>query len=382
MTRREASWLELYMQYTAMHEAPQQFHLWTALAVLSGAVRRNIWLDRGYYQLFPNLYIILVAESAMLRKSTAARIGVRDFLTQVEDVKIVYEHITMEGLVDNMNRKPSSTAFVFAPELDVFLGGDATMSKKMIGFLTTMYDCPNEWEDTTRTHKTKMLKNAAITLLGATTPEGLCHFPQDSVGGGFSSRLMLVSGTQRRQHNPWPESQMPPEELKTRVGTVLKEIAGTEGVFSVTDDARRFYADWYRSIKEPSDPRMASFVERVHDHALRLAMLLSVSERSDLVMEDFHIAKAVDHLGDMIQFMPRALAHVGTTEHSRDASRIITQLRKADGRSMIHGELLSLNSWRMSAEEFRKVMQTLIERGTVDVTRKGKGMLYVLRREG
>jgi len=66
-------WLSSYLEYTSGQESPRNFHFWTGLSILGGALRRNVVLDRVYYKLFPNLYVILVAASAACKKKCSNR---------------------------------------------------------------------------------------------------------------------------------------------------------------------------------------------------------------------------------------------------------------------------------------------------------------------
>lgn len=76
MAQREA-FFDLYKQYTQGQESPESFHFWTAVGLVASVAGRSIWTDRGYYNLYPNHYIILVSKSALARKSTAfAKIGI------------------------------------------------------------------------------------------------------------------------------------------------------------------------------------------------------------------------------------------------------------------------------------------------------------------
>jgi hypothetical protein len=58
------NWIYKYLKYTDQMESPSSFHIWSALAALSCTLQRKVWINRGFYTLYPNQYIILVAESA------------------------------------------------------------------------------------------------------------------------------------------------------------------------------------------------------------------------------------------------------------------------------------------------------------------------------
>ncbi len=382
MPREVDNWLASYMEYSKTHEAPEVFHFWTAAAVLSGAIRRNIWLDRGFYKLFPNLYIVLIAESAKLRKSTAIGIGI-PLLRGVEEAQIIHERITAEKLIECLNRnirgQPDGTAFILAPELTVFLGGDDLNSRKLIAFLVSVHEGKDEWEYATIARDRRTLKNVLLTVIGASTPEWMRQIPEDAVGGGFAGRVIWVGAEKRRFSVAWPKVTKEEQDLKIKLTKTLQVISELRGEFTVSMEAYRLFDEWYGSIAEPDDPRIAGFIERMHDQALRVGMILSVAEGNSLVLEGAHIKRAIELLEGVARFMPRVLSFVGTSEHSRDAERILGQLQRAQRSELPHGQLLAMNSWKLSAEDFRKVMQTLSERDEVEVIEVGRKTIYKVK---
>ena len=92
-------WLEKYLEYTEDQESPSIFHLWVGLSLISAVLGRRVWIDRGYYFLFPNLYVVLVAGSARARKSTALGIGVGLLKKAGVDVNIISQKITPEAFI-------------------------------------------------------------------------------------------------------------------------------------------------------------------------------------------------------------------------------------------------------------------------------------------
>ena len=92
--------------------------------------------------IYPNQYIILVAESALCRKSTAANIAIKDILTQARTTRLLRQKMTAEFLCVELAKKELNNAVtIYAPELAVFLGASAFQSG-LIPLLTDLYDCP------------------------------------------------------------------------------------------------------------------------------------------------------------------------------------------------------------------------------------------------
>jgi hypothetical protein len=59
------NWLTDLVDVFAESESPERFFYWSGLAVLSATIRKNIFLDRHIYKLYPNIYVFLVAKSGM-----------------------------------------------------------------------------------------------------------------------------------------------------------------------------------------------------------------------------------------------------------------------------------------------------------------------------
>jgi len=381
MPRRLNDWLESYIQYCSGHEAPTIFHQWTGLSILSGAVRRNVWVDRGYYTLYPNLYVILVATSGRLRKSAATGIG-QNLLKDVPDIQVIHERVTMEALVECLDRRidgaPDGTAFIYAPEFTVLLGGDDPNSKRLIAFLVSVYEGKDTWEYTTITRGRRKLSNVLLTILGATTPEWMANIPRDAIGGGLiPGRVILVPGKDRQKNVAWPFISQDMKQMREELRRDLVDISLKRGELEVTPAARKLFSDWYDTIREPDDVRIANFVERIHDHVLKVAVLLSLARGDSLALQVKEMQEAITMLQEIEKQMPGILTHFGTSEHAQDMERVLNQLRQAGG-SISHSALLSKNSWKLSAEEFRKILQTLAERRMVEPSMEGRGIKYTL----
>src|SRR5215510_11282899 len=187
-------WLNQYLEFTHEHESPAMFHLWSGLTVLSGLLGRKVWMDKGFYRLYPNLFTVLVAGSARCRKTTAIEIavgltknvdGVRQLNGKVSAEKFLHIHT----IPDNQPQKPT---LIKADELATFLTRDG-QGEKLIDVLTKSFDCPESFSYDTITHGQKIIREPYVTVLAGTTPETLDKvLPDTAVGGGFASRIMFV----------------------------------------------------------------------------------------------------------------------------------------------------------------------------------------------
>ena len=68
--------LDHYLEYTKDTEATATFHRWSAIVGIGAWLERNIWIQHGATQHFPNHYAMLLGESGS-RKSAAIKGFVR-----------------------------------------------------------------------------------------------------------------------------------------------------------------------------------------------------------------------------------------------------------------------------------------------------------------
>ena len=53
------SWIKAYVDLQSAHsESPKQFHFWSAVSAIAGALRRQVWIDQRQFQWTPNMYIV------------------------------------------------------------------------------------------------------------------------------------------------------------------------------------------------------------------------------------------------------------------------------------------------------------------------------------
>ena len=388
-------WLGEYMCYTASHEAPDLFHFWVGVSVICGAIRRNVYFEQGYYRVFPNLYSILVAPPGVCKKSTAANIGV-DLLQEIPGVNIIREKATPESLVkalsdsmvvrsvtsDGLQMEASATAYIFAPELAVFLGRE-TYNEGLIGILTTLFDCHNKWESMTIARGKSMLHNIHLCMLGATTPDLMNRvIPQSAFGGGFLSRIIFAVKDKTPRCVPFPKlrDQLQKEQLLSK----LLSISDRHGQVVQSGEAEEWAIDWYgkhhKRLQAQDDLALSGYLERKQDHMIKLCIVLLLSAGEELIITPAVYEQALFILNHTEKTMPDAFVSIQTTDIGKDHERILKFLEKYNGR-MEHSKLLRKVYGHMDAGSFRKAIQTLKEAGFIEeILAKGVHEYIQLRR--
>jgi len=344
------------------------FHLWSGLTIISALLGRKSYLEKGYYRLYPNLFTVLVAGSARCRKSTSIHIA-GGTLRDVTDIRIVDGKTSSEKFVYSHvipANAEQQTTLVKADELSVFLTRDQ-QGDKLIDTLTKFFDAPPTFTWDTFKHGKLTMRDIYVVVLAATTPDTLDKvLPDTAFGGGFASRILLVYQ---------PDTEKPRRDFQT---LTTEDIANLEslrqgasyimmhgGEFTLDPAAREVYDKWYESIAPPEDKRMDGFVGRKHDHALRLSMSLCAAEMSgQRIVLDQHINAAIDLVEGLEKNLPGALDGVGSNNASRGVMDMVSRILSHHTR-MPHSDLLRKVAQYANAQEFRGVIDTLIQAGMV-----------------
>jgi hypothetical protein len=389
-----SGWLGEYMDYTSSHEAPDLFHFWVGVSVICGAVRRNVYFEQGYYRVYPNIYAILVAPPGVCKKSTAANIGV-DILQELPGINIIREKATPESLVkamldgtiaqpissDGLVMESQATAFIFAPELAVFLGRE-TYNEGLIGILTTLFDCHNRWESMTVGRGRSLLHNIHLCMLGATTPDLMNKvIPQSAFGGGFLSRIIFAAKSRTPRCVPFPKLR--DQLMRERLVAQLVRIAENRGQIVQSKEAEAWAIDWYikhhKRMQAQDDLTLSGYLERKQDHMIKLCIVLLLSSGQDLILTPELYSQALSILNYTERTMGDAFTSIQTTDVGKDHDRILKLMENNGGR-MEHSRLLRRLYGYMDAQGFRKSIGTLKEAGFVEEVLSGKAHEYILLR--
>ena len=81
------NWLDSYLRLMENTEPARLFDKWVGYSVIASALRRKVSLQLGRLVYYPNIYVVLVAESGVARKTQAIKYGV-NFLNTIPDIRL------------------------------------------------------------------------------------------------------------------------------------------------------------------------------------------------------------------------------------------------------------------------------------------------------
>src|SRR5262245_28680614 len=94
------SWLNNLLDQHKEYESPRNFWLWSSLAAISAVVKDNIYLDKFLYKLYPNIYVMLHADSG-LRKGPPVSMA-RQLVKEVNNTRIIVGRSSIQGILKDM----------------------------------------------------------------------------------------------------------------------------------------------------------------------------------------------------------------------------------------------------------------------------------------
>ena len=381
--------IESYLAYTSGQESPSDFHYWTAVSALSSAVGRNLWLDRGYYKIYPNHYIILVAGSALSRKSSAINIGIRILRKALERLKesgidagalsVLSAKMTQEALCRAMSTKGIKSMYaneeeeeaeenrisrpllLYSSELGVFLSRTAQMNG-LVDLLIDFYDCPDDWEYLTKTQGADFVHNVYTAMLSATTPDWISANITGSVfNQGLVGRTIFVHSDKAQTRVAHPQFNEYEQFLENRLLELLESKLLLQGEMQLNPEAYEYYEQWYNLRDDPGDNQsmQSGFFGREHDHVLKLAMTISLSRSNDLVITVEDIQTAIEKVARIRIGLGRVFREVKQQNEIFEVQYVESIIK--DKGKISHSDLLRLVRRKMNSGQLKEAITVLTQ---------------------
>jgi DNA polymerase III delta prime subunit len=314
MPRLLDNWLYSFRDWTVPRSEAPEFTL------SSVAKRKVLWPKSmmGSYEILPHLYVIFVGPPGVVRKSTTSAYA-EELLGEIDHINVASTASSTSKLIETMSETIDGSLCIISSEFGSFV---SVSQEEMYDLLTDIYDGKAKYEYATRMHGIELVASPCINLLGATTPAWVAEqMPAYVIGGGFASRTIFVFEDSVRQRTlyynlDWPDF----ERVKGKLVHDLRHIAGLVGEFRHDSEETRAWAeDWYRSsADEDIHEKLEGYRNRRHVHLHKVAGLLSMAERDDLVVTRTHFESALAILSGIEVKLPRIFSAVGKNPYSSD----------------------------------------------------------------
>jgi len=373
------TFIDTVLRYTKDSESPRKYYYWAALSAIAAIVKSNVYLDKFYYKLYPNIYVLLVGRSG-LRKGPPVHLA-RSLVQTVNNTRVFAGRVSIQGVISELSKATTkkeggppmtdAAGFLVASEFASFIIQDPAA----LTILTDLYDghYNPEWSYMLRNSPVEKLKNPCLTFIGATNEAHLKDaIPDNAIGGGLIARTFIIYAEKKSGINPLtqrPADGIPLNSLSQH----LKDISRVKGEFKWTDSGRQLYDAWYGKFQEAENSGAiendtTGTMERLHDHILKTAMLISLSRKTDLKLEYGDIEEAIRACQDFVPGAKRiALGQVGKSISAPGTAVILRELITISAHEISRTMVLQKHWAHFDSFELDRIAESLFAQKAIDI---------------
>lgn len=350
MYKLQKSFLEDYLEFGSLNpETPPLYHKWCGVLAISSMLGQRAWITRGHFQVFPNLYVMLMgdpgtgkgAACALLQRiltgagySTFAadRSSKEKFLEDFNngfdfDAVLAEDSFAALGSTELFGTDSSASreVCILAEEFNDFIGKDPL---DFVSLLTKLWSYTGVYRYRLKTGKQVAIPSPCVNLLGGNTQTNFSMvFPPELLGQGFLARMVFVAGRSTGKRISFPKS--PDSNRYAALSTELMEIRNScGGEIILTDEVIDALDGINQRWPGLEDIRFKHYGTRRFTQLLKLCIVMAANAKTTkLTLE--HVKQANELLLEAEDLMPYALGEFGKARNSDVANTIMSILDSA-----------------------------------------------------
>lgn len=426
--KKAGKFVDDYMAF-AMKDAPMSpplFHQTYALAILSTAVARRVYVSAGTNAIYPNLYILLSAPSTLYTKTT----GYKSAMKVLETAGLIHlllpNGVTPQSLITELSNRQqdnfSSWAKddqddyqkekLFSAQRGWWIDEAARLLSQfqqkhlaeLLPIILELYDCAPKIRISTQIRGRETVRNAYLTICGPTTPAALrLHLKTPEYwGNGLFSRFLMVTPDTAPVRVFYPDAFPVPVELAKHINKLAFERLETpkESVIGPTPPPPAIEAKVAPEVKTLWDNYHAAMFEiiskknvpeklhpsygRMHEKAIKIAMLLAASDwvrmakTNPLIIRPYHWYRAQEIIEGYRASLHRMIEDASLPVESEDdelVSKILSRLQSTTRNSRRELSQDFHMAAGLKREKLNMLLDQLITDGILieDESKKGRG---------
>lgn len=393
MPRNLPNWLNSYVKLQENTEPATIFDTWVGYSVIAAALRRKAKLQLGRLTYYPNLYLVLVADPGIARKTQAIKFGI-NFLDTIPEIRTCADSSTKEAMTDDIENSAideldpdnkfktnagiyrHSSLNIISKEFESFLG-QKKENTRMLTALTDLFDCPADWSSRTRHGTSNVIVRPWINLLAATTPDSLANsLPASAIGGGLTSRVLFIWAEKKKRREAIPEMTAKEKTLQKLLEADLYQISLISGEYQMSKECKLNWVNWYNNYDEDeggericTDKSFSGWYSRKPTYIIKLSIIRAAATSQKLTIEWHHVKEAIEAIKQVEGVMGNAFKAIGKSEITSEIDTVFQIVQKAGWVS--ENNLMSI-IWRdIDATKFANVIETVIKTGKISREYKG-----------
>lgn len=393
MSKRNINWIQEYLKYSMNGEAPDEFHLWTAISTIAGAMGRKVWFDMGNHIVVPSFYIIFVSPPGIVQKTTTLGAG-KSFLKQLEGIHFGPDTVTWQAITDaladsvetvEIPLEDGSVDFVTMSAMHLAVGELGTFFQEKdndkINLMTHLWDAPADYTKQTRMDGLLTIHNPCINFISGCTPAWITdNLGTYFIGGGLSSRAIFIYADKKARRVAYPQNQTKDYRYKQLIQE-LQSIQNLKGKFTMDIDARDHGLLFYEKIcdmleSDLVDPRYKSFVARMQTHYHKIAIAISAATRTDMKI-DVHCVETAEALTlSAYSKLPSIYNLIGQSKEIKQHEMILYAFDVSGKEYLTEDQIFNTVQKQMSHWHFKNALASAVAAKQVGKKQMGMDIYY------
>lgn len=374
-------WIDAYADLmTHLVGSPRNFNIAIALALGATALQRRAWAASGHGMTYPNVYISLIAQSSVYRKSTSMAKGRSVLQRAMLDNLLLSELMTSEGLLKQLQEKPAG--LIIRDEIGtLFSSHNTRYLQQLKPDLTALYDC---YPYSRRLSNEEIkVQSPYLNILGATTParffEGVAFTDWQD---GFLARWLFVLPEEEPDFSRRAVPYSP--DLDAQVGalatTLMQVDRQRDTQFEFQPGALSLWDDWRRDAEKSAfyygDDVTMAIVSRYSTYAIKFALILAALNGEWGTISAMTMQTAMDLADGFKATVYRLLTEKQNWGVSgAKLQKVFRFIQRGGPDGVTSRELARVSHMRKA--ELAPVLEKLAEVGAVMMVGSGRGDRYV-----
>lgn len=380
------SFISKYLEHTSIYESPTSFWKFSAYATISAILRDSVYKKQGDKYLYPNIYTLLLADSAVQRKGNPVELCEK-LVRAVGNTKVISGRSSIQSVFDvlstaetdkkNGTIRKGGSAIFFAPELAASLVKD----DQAIGILTNIYDFKEEYRDQLRGRGTTDVEKIVFSLFAGSNETLLKSvYSNDAIYGGLLGRTFVVKPDEFRKASSLLDLDDVGESFKHLVSLLMNIVKSVKGAVTITEEAAREYEGWYIPFRESYRTKVdtTGIAGRMHTTIIKLAMILGANDMTT-TLRKCHIEEAI---GECMALMPNYKTFTisaGKGDLAAAGGILIQALLDAvPTYKLSRKQILRIHWQDLDSEMLDRLGATLNEAGVIKIEAVGSEITYSL----
>lgn len=374
------TWVDCYCDYAAKVSpmTPRPFHESAALWLISTAIARRLCVPMPFATIYPNIWVLWLAPTTLYRKSTAMDIA-KGIARRVFPHLLMAHEMTAEGFLSDMaGYEPTNLEKLTQEQKERWMAGRNYAAQKglildeasgllagagrdynagLLEALMRFFDCDTEYVRTTRGQGIVIVRNASLSILGASTPAAMAaHLISERLWSmGWWPRFGIVTAPDERPEWREPTETKEPYRLISDLRRLYERLPESQWLrpagalyVQMDDDATTLWRAYnktcsYDSLDDSVDGRLYGTYGRLPTMAIKVATLFAAMDWADEYDRPFisraHLERATVLLDQWRVGAHRAIIGASRAEDDIAHRRVLKQLSIAGTKGVSLREL-------------------------------------------